>query len=687
MSDLRYGRDRLGDPEVTSRLEWLVTNGIGGFASGTITGALTRRYHGLLFAALKPPLGRTLLLAKLAERIELDGTWIDLDTNRWASGTIQPSGHLHLESFRLEDTIPTWTWAIGDTRLEKRVWMEQGENTTYIQYRLSTGRGSVRLALRAFVNHRDSHDLTSRGTWDARVEPATGGLRVEAYDGATPLWLLAPGAEIRPEHEWYRGFGLPLELERGLDGQEDHLYAGEISVRLSPGEYFTVIASTRRDAGTGAAAPLALASALARHRAHERSLIEAWKRMQPGLSRTAPDWIRQLVLSADAFLVERSTPADVNGRSVIAGYPWFSDWGRDTMIALPGLTLATGRPEVARAILGTFARHVDQGMLPNYFPDEGETPEYNSVDATLWFFQAVRAYHETTLDDAFLAEIYPVLEDIGAWYERGTRFGIGVDPDDGLVRASEPGVQLTWMDAKVDDWVVTPRQGKPVEVNALWYNALTAMAGFARRLKRPSESYEALAARVEKGFARFWNPGTGCLFDVLDGPNGHDASIRPNQLLAVSLPDSPLASAQRRAVVEVCGRLLLTSHGLRSLAPNDPNYCGVFIGDRRRRDRAYHQGTVWTWLLPHFALAYERVYGNREAALAFLDPFADLIGACGVGSLPEVADGDIPHTPRGCIAQAWSVAEALRAYHLLAAERRRSRHRARSQVMEAIGRI
>jgi predicted glycogen debranching enzyme len=687
MNDLRYGRERLGDPEVASRLEWLVTNGIGGFASGTLSGALTRRYHGLLFAALKPPLGRTLLLAKLAERLELDGAWLDLDTNRWASGAIHPQGCLRLESFHLEETIPTWTWAIGDTRLEKRIWMEQGENTTYVQYRLSAARGPVRLALRALVNHRDSHELTAHGAWDARVEPATGGLRVEAYEGATPLWLLAPGAEIRPEREWYRGFALPVETERGLDDVEDHLYAGEITVRLAPGDYFTVIASTRRDAGTGEAAPLAVASALARRRSHERSLIEAWKGAQPGLSRHAPPWVRQLVLAADAFLVERSTPTDLNGRSVIAGYPWFSDWGRDTMIALPGLTLATGRPEVARAILGTFARHVDQGMLPNFFPDQGEAPEYNTVDAALWFFHAVREYHDATEDDAFLREVYPVLEDIGAWYERGTRYGIMVDPEDGLVRAGENGVALTWMDARVEDWVVTPRIGKPVEINALWYSALKTMARFARRLKRAPESYDALALRVERGFARFWNPAAGCLFDLLDGPDGHDAAIRPNQIFALSLPESPLPPAQRRAVLEVCGRLLLTSHGLRSLAPTDPAYRPIFTGDRRQRDGAYHQGTVWTWLLPHYALAYERVTGNRETALAFLDPFADLLGAFGVGSLPEVADGDLPHAPRGCIAQAWTVAEALRAWHSLATERRRSRRSVRSRMVEVIGEV
>ena len=676
MSDLRYGRDRLGDPEVASRLEWLVTNGIGGFASGTVGGAPTRRYHGLLFAALKPPLGRTLLLSKLAESVDIDATWIELDTNRWGSGALHPKGLLHLESFRLEDTVPTWLWAIGDTRLEKRVWMEQGENTTYVQYRLITARGPIRLSLKVLVNHRDSHALTHGETWPARVEPATGGLRVEMYEGATPLWLLAPGAEVRPQVEWYRDYLLSVEADQGLDHLEDHLFAGELVAGLAPGETFTVVASTRRDAGVGKASGLALASALARRRAHERSLVESWRRAHPFTSR-APSWVRQLVLAADGFIVERSTLPDPNGRTVIAGYPRFNDRGRDTMIALPGLTLATGRPEVARAILTTFARHVDRGMIPNRFVDgSSETAQYDSVDAALWLYQAVRAYHDRTQDDAFLAGIYPVLEDIGAWYERGTRHGIGVDPDDGLLRAGEPGVSLTWMDAHRGGDGITPRLGKPVEVNALWYNALTSMARFAKRLKRPTDSYDEQIERMERAFSRFWNPAAGCLFDVLDGPEGHDSAVRPNQLLAISLPESPLNATQRRSVLETCGRLLLTSHGLRSLAPGEPRYRGVLRGDRQERDEACHNGSAWTWLVPHFALAYERVHGDRQRALQFLEPIASLIQSYGVGSLPEIADGNLPHAPWGCIAQASAVGEALRAYHVLGAERKRVRRRA-----------
>jgi predicted glycogen debranching enzyme len=351
-----------------------------------------------------------------------------------------------------------------------------------------------------------------------------------------------------------------------------------------------------------------------------------------------------------------------DGRSVIAGYHWFSDWGRDTMIALPGLTLATGRPQIAESILRTFARYVDRGMLPNRFPDAGEAPEYNTVDATLWYFEAIRAYHALTADDQLLRELFPVLKEIIYWHRHGTRYRVHVDPADGLLYAGEPGVQLTWMDAKVGDWVVTPRTGKPVEINALWYNALRAMEGFALRLGRSSASYARAAERALHGFQRYWNDASGYCFDVLDGPQGNDPSLRPNQLLAVSLPHSPLGSAQQRAVVDTCSRRLLTSLGLRSLASEDADYKGHYGGDLRRRDAAYHQGTVWGWMIGPFVSAYLRVYRDPAAALTFLEPFAYHLLDHGLGSISEIFDGDSPFTPRGCIAQAWSVAEVLRAW-------------------------
>ena len=671
MSDLRIGRERLGHLTYASRLEWLVTNGIGGYACGTVGGALTRRYHGLLVAAKRPPVERTLLLAKLAERVQIDGQWTDLDLNHWAGGASSPLGHLHLESFVLEGTVPCWTWAIGHVRLEKRVWMEQGENTTYVQYRLASASAPVTLSLRALVNHRDHHATMGRGDTQARIEPVTGGVKVEMIQDELPLFLIADGAEAKLAHVWYRAFTLQAETERGLDDREDHLLAAEFTRVLEPGEAFTVVASTRHDAARGA---LSLAGSLLRRRAHDKSLLDAWTAKQGRLAREAPDWIRRLVLAADAFVVERGSIADAAPRggpaaprTVLAGYPWFTDWGRDTMIALPGLLLTTGRAELARAVLALFARHLDQGMLPNCFPDDGSAPIYNTVDAALWYFQAVEAYIETTGDLGLLDEIYPALEDVGAWYERGTRYGIRVDPHDGLVTQGADGVALTWMDARVEDWVVTPRKGKPVEINALWYNALLALARFGRKLGVPNQNYAELARRVGLSFGRFWNEDAGCLYDVIDGPDGPEASLRPNQVFAVSLPDSPLEPAKRRAVVEAVGRSLLTSYGLRSLAPGSPEYRGHMTGDRVARDGAYHQGTVWTWLLPHYALAHFRAFGDRDAALRALSPLQDLEVAMAIGTLPEVTDGAPPHMPRGCFAQAWTVAETLRVWHELAA--------------------
>jgi len=370
--------------------------------------------------------------------------------------------------------------------------------------------------------------------------------------------------------------------------------------------------------------------------------------------------------SGEMTEIRRPLAADPEGMSVIAGYHWFGDWGRDTMIALPGLTLVTGRPEIARRILATFARFVDRGMLPNRFPDAGEALEYNTADATLWYVEAVRAYHEATGDSAFVRELYPTLEAIVTAHRAGTRYGIGEDPADGLLRAGEPGVPLTWMDAKVGDRVVTPRIGKPVEINALWYNALRAMDAFAATAGRPGAPWTALADRVARSFERFWCERTSCCYDVLDGPDGDDAAIRPNQIFAVALPASPLPADRQRRVVEACARHLLTPVGLRSLAPGEPGYRGHYAGGVHERDGAYHQGTVWAWLLGPFALAWRRVFGDAEGARDLLAPLADHLGEYGLGSIAEIFDGEPPHAPGGCIAQAWSVAETLRAWHALA---------------------
>ncbi len=657
---ISFGREICGDLAAAEQREWLVTNGIGGFASGTIAGVLTRRYHGFLFAALRPPLGRTLLVSGIQEIVEYEGRQYALGTNRWAGGAVVPEGYRLIESFRLEGTTPVWTFACADALVEKRIWMEHGANTTYVSYRLLRSGLPLRLTLKALINYRDYHATTHAGDWRMDVRPARHGLEIRAFDGAAPFFLLSESASAEPAHDWYRNFDLTMARYRGLDDNEDHLHAGSFSATLAPGQQVTLVASANAAASTDGAA------AWKRHVARERALLERWSASNPVGAITAPPWVRQFVLAADQFVVSRPLVDDPDALSVIAGYPWFGDWGRDTMIALPGLTLSTGRPEIARTILRTFARFVDRGMLPNVFPDAGSTPEYNTADAALWLFEAVRQYHAATQDDAFLREVFPALAEIIDWHIRGTRYSIHVHAD-GLLYAGEPGVQLTWMDAKVGEWVVTPRIGKPIEINALWYNALIAMRGFARLLKKPTATYESSAKRVRASFQRFWNEQAGYCYDVLDGPDGPDASLRPNQIFAVSLPESPLTPEQQRAVVDACVRQLVTVHGLRSLAPNHPDYRGHYGGTPLERDSAYHQGTVWGWLLGPFAMAHLRVYEDPALAASFLAPMADHSKVHGLGSASEIFDGDPPHTPRGCIAQAWTVAEVLRAWTVTAA--------------------
>ncbi len=651
-----FARDLCANTAVSLRREWLVTNGTGSFASGTVAGPLTRRYHGLLVAALKPPLGRTLLVARLDETARYDGRAYPLAANAWAGGVTDPTGFVYLDRFRLEGTTPVWTYACADALLEKRVWMEPGADVTYVRYDLVRAAAPLALTLKALVNYRDYHGATHAGDWRMQIDPVAGGLRVRAFEGAVPFYLLSDQAQATPHHDWYRNFHLSVEAYRGLDATEDHLHAGTFEATLAPGASWTLALSTHEQPDLDGDV------AYARRRGYEADLTTRARLAE------APPEIRHLVLAADQFVVRRATPEDADGRSVIAGYPWFGDWGRDTMIALPGLTLTTGRPAVAAGILRTFARFVDQGMLPNRFPDAGEAPEYNTVDATLWYVEAVRAYHEATDDDALLRALFPVLQAVVEGHRRGTRYRIHADPDDGLLYAGEAGVQLTWMDAKVGDWVVTPRIGKPVEVNALWYHALRSMAAFARVLGEPDDAFEGLAERARAGFERFWNPAHGYCYDVLDGPDGDDASLRPNQLLAISLLHSPLSAERQRAVVEVCARRLLTPHGLRSLSPDDPAFVGRYGGDPRQRDGAYHQGTVWSWLIGPFVTAHLRVFADRALARSFLAPLLRHLCDHGLGNVSEIFDGEAPFTPRGCVAQAWGVAEVLRAWQQTAVE-------------------
>ena len=667
-SAVDFGREICCDlPSAESR-EWLVTNGIGGYAFGTVSGHLTRCYHGLLVAAMHPPLGRTVLLSKLDETVLYGGQTFELATNRWASGAIIPEGFQNMERFHLEGNIPVWTFALGDAQLEKRVFMQPGANTTFVLYRLVRGSGPVELSIKALVSYSSEHCTTTAGDSPLDVSRVDQGLRMSPSDGAAPFYLLSASALAHPANEWYRDFDLAAERARGLRDRTDLLFAGEFSAPLAPGESLTIVASTSAGPSLNGEAALA-----ARYR-ETNALLERFFSGNPGVAPAAPPAIQQLVLAADQFIVARPQEGIAEARTILAGYPWFGDWGRDTMVAIPGLCMATGRPWLARNILRTFARFVSWGMLPNNFPGAGEEPQYNTVDAALWYFEAVREYFDVTSDIGLLRELYPVLSEIVDAYVRGTRFNIHVDPQDGLLSAGAPGVQLTWMDAKVGDHVITPRMGKAVEVNALWLNATSAMAQFGRAIGRTGNRYDDLAEHARAGFARFWNPAAQFCFDVIDGlggANDNDPSLRPNQIFAVSLPETALTPTQQQAVVDVCARELLTSFGLRSLGPREPGYRGRYGGRPEERDSAYHQGTVWGWLLGPFALAHLRVYQDPAMATSFLEPMLKHVTAAGLGSASEIFDGDPPFAPQGCIAQAWTVGETLRAWRAIAAAQAR----------------
>ena len=667
-SAMTFVRSDIAEPARAFAREWLVTNALGGFACGTLAQACTRRYHGILVASLRPPVQRVVMVVKLEVLARFRGETYELGCNEFADGTIAPRGFELLQSYADDAGAPLWTYACADALLEQRVWMAQGRNTTYVTLHLREGAGAMDLELRPLCTYRDYHAHT-RGGWSLDVETEERGCRITAFPGAKAYRVLTDRGDFTAEPDWYWNFHHRSEAERGLDAHEDLFRPGTFRLRLEPGEQVAFIATAESDFEAPARA---LDSEQKRRRALLRSVSDA-----------VPHWVQRLTLAADQFIVRRSdAQGQLQGTSVIAGYPWFSDWGRDTMIALPGLALATGRHAEAAAILRTFASHVSEGMVPNRFPDGGEAAEYNTVDATLWMFHAVAAYLNATGDRALLRDLYPTLREIIDWHQRGTRYGIHVDPRDGLLSAGEAGVQLTWMDAKVGDWVVTPRAGKAVEINALWHYALNRMALWAQGLndRRAASAYTATASQAAASFsASFWYPAGGYLYDVIDGPEGVtdggrpvDPSLRPNQIFAVSLGAELLDASRARAVVDVCARELLTPVGLRSLSPRDARYAPRYSGDPRSRDGAYHQGTVWSWLLGPFALAHHRVYGNAPHALALLEGLAGHLDEACSGTISEIMDGAPPHAPRGCFAQAWSVAETLRAYHGLTAQRARS---------------
>ncbi|HET6275924.1 MAG TPA: amylo-alpha-1,6-glucosidase [Candidatus Cybelea sp.] len=658
---IAFGRSVCGELDEAEQREWLVTNGLGGYASGTIAGTLTRRYHGLLVAALKPPLERTLLVTKFDETATYRGESYALATNRWKDEHLAPRGFELIERFYLDGSTPVWEYALADALLEKRIWMSPGSNVTSVRYSALRAAEPIAVNLLALANYRDFHGNTHAGDWAVSVVPIAGGVTVTAYDTATPFSIVTERSEVTIENVWYRDFVLVQETARGLDDRDDHLGVARFAFTLLPGESVT-LTSGICDAHSPCHPERSERSERSRRAERSASPCHPERSERRERSRGAEgEWIDQLERAAEQFVVARPTASDPDGRTIIAGYHWFGDWGRDTMIALPGLTLATGRPEIARKILTAFAPFVDGGMLPNFFPEAGQSPEYNTADAALWYVEAAAAYVDSTADRATLRELWSSLRDVIAYYRDGTRYGIHMDAD-GTIVASAPGVQLTWMDAKIGDWVVTPRMGKPVEIAALWYNALERMTALAALLGEPAHEYAALAKQARLGFQRFYNAQTGGCYDVIDGPGGNDASLRPNQLFAVSLPHSPLEVARQRAVVDICAAELVTSNGLRTLAPSDPKFIAHYGGSPHDRDAAYHQGTVWPWLLGPFAIAHARVYHDTARARSFLEPLADRLRDGGLGSISEIADGGAPFRPNGAIAQAWSVAELIRAW-------------------------
>jgi predicted glycogen debranching enzyme len=630
--------------KAASTREWLETNGIGGFACGTISGANIRRYNGLLTAATEPPLGRISMLSKYEETIYVNGQRFDLSTNLFP-GTIHPEGYKLIESFRL-DPFPIWTFSLGDLKIEKRIFMIYGHNAVGTSWRIVspvTSTPAASIEIRPLISFVDYHNL-QHGNDDLNGEVMSVGnaVTMKPYENMPSIIFTHNAAAAELSGYWYRNFEYAIEKERGFDYQEDLFQPFVLKFDLaSPA---SVIAAA--DEAVSGEIDQLEAEAIAR-----RAAIAEKMPANNDLAST-------LALAADQFIVTRG-----EGHTVIAGYPWFSDWGRDTMISLNGLTLAAGRPEVARGIIIEFSKHISEGMIPNRFPDEGERADYNTVDATLWYFEAIRAYISATGDkDVVNNGLYDKLVNIIDWHLQGTRFNINVDTD-GLLCAGKEGVQLTWMDAKVGDLVITPRTGKPVEIQALWYNALRIMSDLSLTFGDTSETdrFDDIAELCKLSFnAAFWNIDENCLYDVVND-DFRDGSVRPNQIFAASLPFSMLDGERIRHVVDKVEAELLTPFGLRSLSATDARFCPVYVGSPFERDSAYHEGTVWAWLMGSFVDAYRRAYpGNISRVNEIVDGFRPHFLEAGVGQVSEIFDAAAPHNPRGCFAQAWSVAELLR---------------------------
>ncbi len=650
--------------------EWLVTNGLGGYASGTISGVVTWRYHGLLIAALPAPLGRMVLLNHVAEHIVLpDGRRVQIGgaESGESGGVNPPSGFI--TEFRLENQMPIWRYEIGDLVIEKSLVLLHGQNTVHISYRLLSDQAGLRLELRPSMHFRGHEHAVSEGIAREYVLSAESGrYEIFAGDALPRLRLLVRDGNTTFTYDGgsLREIFYQKDADRGYEAKGKLWSPGFFSADLHPNKNATLIASTE---------PWHTLLAL-----NSVEALDFYQERRARLIRTANPKAQaspaaDLVLAADQFIINpvgrwqdaaRAHAAGDEIRTIIAGYHWFTDWGRDTMISLEGLTLTTGRHVEAGWILRTFAHYIRDGLIPNLFPEGENLGLYHTADATLWFFHALDRYMEYTNDGDTLRHILPTLIDVVEHHLRGTRFGIGVDPEDGLLRQGAEGYQLTWMDAKVDGWVVTPRRGKAVEINGLWYNALGLLENWLRaeQNNNAADQYAKHAKRAKQSFnERFWNPEGNGLFDVIDGEDGNSAACRPNQLLAFSLKHPILDEQRWQAVLETVRARLLTPVGLRSLSRDHPDYKPKYFGDLRARDAAYHQGTVWAWLIGPFIDAWLKVYpDDRAGARKFLDGFTPHLDAGCVGSINEIFDAEPPFLPRGCIAQAWSVAEVLRCW-------------------------
>ncbi|HOA96589.1 MAG TPA: amylo-alpha-1,6-glucosidase [Acetivibrio saccincola] len=647
---MNFGKSNWRTYEQGIQKEWLLTNGIGGFASSTIIGANTRRYHGLLIAALKPPVNRHLVLSKIDESVIIDGDSYNLFSYETPGFTMK--GYHHLERFKY-DLLPEYIFRVRDVYISKKISMVYGENTVAVVYYVKNGTDAIKLRLTPLVNFKDHHFNSKRQymSFTKKYNSNILTVRPSYYDIDINVFC-SHGTFTGLEDCWFYNMDYAIERERGLESTEDHYIPGYFDIDIKPEEekVITIISTVEKKIKNKDGLDI-----IKKEEKRQKKLISS--------SGYKDEFAKKLVLAADKFIVYRES---TDAKTIIAGYPWFTDWGRDTMIALTGLTLSTKRFDDAKEILYTFSKYVKDGLIPNMFPDGGHEPLYNTVDAALWYFEAVNKYVEYTGDYEFIKKhIYQGLKDIINSYANGTHFNIKMDKDF-LITAGDANTQLTWMDAKVGDWVVTPRHGKAVEINALWYNALKVMANLSDKFGEDDSYYNDLASKVKKSFVKsFWNEEKQCLYDCLTN-DYKDGKVRPNQIMAVSLSNAVLDGEKAKKTVNRVFKELYTAYGLRSLSPESKEYAGIYAGDQWRRDGSYHQGTVWTWPLGQFITAYVKVNGNsdeaKEMALRFIEPFKDHLEDACLGSISEIFDGDEPLVPRGCFAQAWSVSEILRAY-------------------------